>query len=186
MGRQIEELARFVARDAVRGHSGAGAGACQAGAARHARRDPRRQRAAGGRGAARAARGDGRNRRDGLRARLARQRSAHRGAAERHRRARDRAVRGAAARFRAGGDAGPAGGAGGRRAGGQAPGARCWRRSFSATMSSGGSPAGSRRARWRIRTGRCRCSPRRLPGRNCAGSTPPGSAARCASRRRCC
>ena len=30
------------------------------------------------------------------------------------------------------------------------------------------------------------CSPRRLPERNCAASTPPGSAARCASRRRCC
>ena len=57
MGRQIEELARFVARDALRGYSGAGAGARQAGAARYARRDPRRRRAAGGRGAARAARG---------------------------------------------------------------------------------------------------------------------------------
>ena len=47
-------------------------------------------------------------------------------------------------------------------------------------------PAGLRRARWRIRTARCHCSPPRRPGRSCAGSTPPGSAGRCASPRRCC
>ena len=98
----------------------------------------------------------------------------------------DRAMRRAAARIRAGGDAGAARGARGRRAGGKhrarhAGGVHCRLR-----CRRDGLPAGLRRARWRIRTGRCPCSPRRLPERNCAASTPPESAVRCASRRRCC
>src|SRR3954453_1471850 len=41
----------------------------------------------------------------------------------------------------------------------------------------GGRAGGFPPPRWHIRTGRCHCSRRPLPARNCAGSTPPGSAA---------
>ncbi len=121
MGRQIEELARFVAEtrcedipEAVRRHARLvlldTLGVILAGS-----------RAARSGGIARAARGDRRHRRDGLRAGLAGARPAHRRAAERHRRPLDRIVRGAAPRLGPGGDAGTAGRAGGRRAGANAP-----------------------------------------------------------------
>ena len=121
MGKQIEELARFVAEtrcadipEPVRRH------------ARLVLLDTLGVILAGGgrpevAGVARAAGCDGRERRHGLCARLARPRPAHRGAAQRHRRPCDRTVRGAAAGLRSGGDAGAAGGAGGRRSRRAAP-----------------------------------------------------------------
>ena len=106
--------------DALRGHPGAGAAACQAGAARYARRDPRRRRAAGGRGAARAS-GGRRPAAAPRSTRAAGPRSDPRTAA---------LLNGIAGRAielceglrlvsGPGGDAGPAGGARGRRAGAQ-------------------------------------------------------------------
>ena len=98
------------------GRAAAGAASREAGAARHARRDPGRVGAARGCSAAAAAGGDGRHRRHGLCAPVAGCRSAECGVAERHCRALDRIVRGAAICVGPGGDAGVAGGIGGRRA----------------------------------------------------------------------
>ena len=105
-----DRRARAVRRgDALGGHPGAGAAARQAGRARHARGDPRRHRAARGRGSC----ASGWRRRPAPAPRSmpadGRRTTRDRGAAERHRRPRDRTVRRAALRLGPGGDAGTAG-----------------------------------------------------------------------------
>ena len=185
MGREDRGTRAVRRRDAVRGHSGAGAGACPAGAARHARRDPGRRRAAGSRCVARASCGIGRDRRDGLCAGLARQRPAHRRTAQRHRRARDRAVRGAAVRLGSGGDAGSAGGPRGRRAAGSSGSEML--AAFILGYDVVGRLAGGFTPRpLAHQNGQVSLLAAAVAGADCAGSTPPESAGRCASRRRCC